>query len=102
MASFVRARHVCGVSLGGLITQAQPAARAGPTLRVIMAAGKFHLFGAKPRSASKWAWWFVKEESLRGDDTADSNGLHDSHDGGIGCRRWDCVSICPCRLFRKP
>src|SRR6267142_1243603 len=31
-----------GVSCAGLITIGQPAARAGPTLRVIMALGKFH------------------------------------------------------------
>jgi hypothetical protein len=41
-ASFVRARQVNGVSLGGLITTAHPAARAGATLRLTMAAGKFH------------------------------------------------------------
>ena len=33
---------VNGVSPGGLITAVQPAANAGPNLRVIMAAGKFH------------------------------------------------------------
>lgn len=42
IANFVNARQVYGVSLGGLITTEQPAASAGPTLRVIMAAGKFH------------------------------------------------------------
>lgn len=42
-ANFVRAKQVCGVSLGGLITTEQPAASAGPTFLVIMAAGKFHL-----------------------------------------------------------
>ena len=36
------ARHVNGVSDGGLMTTAQPTASAGATLRVIMAAGKFH------------------------------------------------------------
>ena len=41
-ASFVRAAAVKGVSLGGLITTAQPAANAGAILRVIIAAGKFH------------------------------------------------------------
>ena len=35
-------KAVSGVSLGGLMTHALPAARAGATLRVIMAAGKFH------------------------------------------------------------
>ena len=33
---------VSGVALAGLTTLAQPAAMAGPSLRVIMAAGKFH------------------------------------------------------------
>ncbi len=33
---------VSGVSLAGLSTTVQPAARAGPILRVAMAAGKFH------------------------------------------------------------
>lgn len=42
-ASLVRAKQECGVSLGGFMTTEQPAARAGATLRVIMAAGKFHL-----------------------------------------------------------
>lgn len=42
MANFVKARHVNGVSLGGLMTTEQPAASAGAILRVIMAAGKFH------------------------------------------------------------
>lgn len=41
-ASLVSARQVNGVSLGGLMTTAHPAAIAGPTFRVIMAAGKFH------------------------------------------------------------
>lgn len=41
-ASFVSARQVNGVSDGGLMTTEQPTARAGATLRVIMAAGKFH------------------------------------------------------------
>ncbi len=33
---------VSGVSFGGLITHALPAAKAGASFRVIMAAGKFH------------------------------------------------------------
>ena len=37
-----RARALNGVSSEGLSTTVQPAARAGPTLRVIIAAGKFH------------------------------------------------------------
>jgi len=37
-----RARADNGVSLAGLITIVQPAASAGPALRVIIAAGKFH------------------------------------------------------------
>ena len=41
-ASFVRARQVCGVSLGGLMTTEQPAPKAGAIFRVIIAAGKFH------------------------------------------------------------
>lgn len=36
------ARHEKGVSAGGLMTAVQPAARAAPSLRVIMADGKFH------------------------------------------------------------
>lgn len=42
MASFARAAHVYGVSLGGLTTTEQPAANAGAIFLVIMAAGKFH------------------------------------------------------------
>ena len=41
-ASSARARAENGVSLAGLTTMVQPAARAGATLRVIIAAGKFH------------------------------------------------------------
>lgn len=41
MASLVKAAHVNGVSLGGLMTTAQPAAKAGAIFRVIIAAGKF-------------------------------------------------------------
>ncbi|MCY1438674.1 hypothetical protein D9M71_548830 [compost metagenome] len=41
-ASSTRARAENGVSLAGLITMLQPAASAGPALRVIIAAGKFH------------------------------------------------------------
>src|SRR5207248_6711284 len=41
-ASSPRARAESGVSLAGLHTTAQPAARAGPALRVIIALGKFH------------------------------------------------------------
>ena len=40
-ASATRASADRGVSLAGLITMPQPTARAGPALRVIMAAGKF-------------------------------------------------------------
>src|SRR5689334_5041535 len=36
------ANAVSGVSDGGFTTTGQPAARAGATLRVIMASGKFH------------------------------------------------------------
>ena len=36
------ASALSGVSLAGLSTTVQPAARAGPILRVAMAAGKFH------------------------------------------------------------
>jgi hypothetical protein len=42
MASLVKARHVNGVSLGGLITTAQPAPSAGVIFHVIMVAGKFN------------------------------------------------------------
>ena len=42
-ASSARAAAVSGVSPGDLATTVQPAARAGPILRVIIAAGKFHL-----------------------------------------------------------
>ena len=42
-ASSASAAAVKGVSPGDLATMVQPAARAGPILRVIMAAGKFHL-----------------------------------------------------------
>ena len=41
-ARTANASAVNGVWLAGFSTTAQPAARAGPTLRVIMAAGKFH------------------------------------------------------------
>ncbi len=41
-ASSPSAKAVSGVSGAGLITQAQPAAKAGAHLRVIIAAGKFH------------------------------------------------------------
>ncbi len=37
-----RASAEKGVSGGGLMTTVHPAARAGPSLRVIMAEGKFH------------------------------------------------------------
>src|SRR5690349_19804554 len=43
-ASSASARAVSGVSPGALQTTVHPAARAGPTLRVIIAAGKFQLF----------------------------------------------------------
>src|SRR5688572_16201822 len=36
------AKAVSGVALAGLMIIGHPAARAGPALRVIMAAGKFH------------------------------------------------------------
>ena len=41
-ASSASARADSGVSLAGLITEVQPQAMAGATLRVIMAIGKFH------------------------------------------------------------
>src|SRR5690625_1704028 len=41
-ANSTNLRAVNGVSLEGLITTVQPAARAGPILRVNIAAGKFH------------------------------------------------------------
>jgi hypothetical protein len=40
-ANFAKAMQLNGVSLGGLITTEHPAARAGATFLVIMAAGKF-------------------------------------------------------------
>ncbi len=40
--SSARASAEKGVAEAGLSTTVQPAARAGPALRVIMAAGKFH------------------------------------------------------------
>ncbi|MNZ26189.1 hypothetical protein D3C78_433730 [compost metagenome] len=42
VASSTRARAEYGVCEAGLSTMVQPAARAGPALRVIIAAGKFH------------------------------------------------------------
>ncbi len=47
-ASSAMAREVKGVSPGDLATTVQPAAKAGPILRVIIAAGKFQL-GASQR-----------------------------------------------------
>ncbi len=41
-ANTARASAVSGVCSAGLTTAVQPTARAGATLRVIMAAGKFH------------------------------------------------------------
>lgn len=41
-ASTARASAESGVALAGLSTMGQPAASAGPALRVIIAAGKFH------------------------------------------------------------
>ena len=41
-ASSASASAESGVSFAGLITEVQPTAIAGPTLRVIMAIGKFH------------------------------------------------------------
>ena len=41
-SSAASASAVSGVSLAGLSTTVQPAARAGPILRVAIAAGKFH------------------------------------------------------------
>ncbi|MNG13593.1 hypothetical protein D3C84_972810 [compost metagenome] len=41
-ASSARAKAENGVCEAGLSTMVQPAARAGPALRVIIAAGKFH------------------------------------------------------------
>ncbi len=41
-ASTASANADSGVRLAGLTTMVQPAASAGPALRVIMAAGKFH------------------------------------------------------------
>ena len=42
IASSAAASAVSGVSSAGLMMTGQPAARAGATLRVIMASGKFH------------------------------------------------------------
>jgi hypothetical protein len=42
MPTSVIARHENGVSGGGFMTAVQPAASAAPSLRVIMAEGKFH------------------------------------------------------------
>ena len=63
-ASRARARAVKGVSSEGLSTTVQPAARAGATLRVTMAAGKFQgvtaattptaCFSTRRRRS---AWW---------------------------------------------
>ena len=45
---------VRGVSAAGLTTTVQPAARAGATLRVIIAAGKFH---GVMSAATPTGWW---------------------------------------------
>ena len=42
IANSAAARAVNGVSSAGLMMTGQPAAKAGATLRVIMASGKFH------------------------------------------------------------
>ena len=51
--SSASALAVKGVSPGDLATTVQPAARAGPILRVIMAAGKFHGV-MRPQTPTGW------------------------------------------------
>ena len=46
-----------GVSLAGLSTTVQPAASAGPILRVAIAAGKFH---GVTRTATPTGWWVTR------------------------------------------
>ena len=62
--SSASARAENGVALAGLSTIVQPAASAGPALRVIMAAGKFHgvmaattPIGSLMTTMRLSAWW---------------------------------------------
>ena len=48
---------VSGVSAAGLMTQVQPAASAGPILRVAIAAGKFH---GVTSTETPIGWWSTK------------------------------------------
>lgn len=97
MASFVSARQECGVSLGGLMTTEQPAARAGPTLRVIMAAGKFHLYlelsTVSPKASRKY---------IRSDDSTDSDWLLDRENRCVRCLGWNCIAIRATGFLREP
>ena len=76
-ASSAMARDVNGVSPGDLATTVQPAARAGPIFRVIIAAGKFHLETSASPS-------YYRSLYSRGDETADSNRLF-QRDDSISC-----------------
>src|ERR1700756_6064440 len=51
----IRASIVSGVSEAGLSTTVQPAASAGPILRVAIAAGKFH--GVTSTATPAGLWW---------------------------------------------
>src|SRR5713101_8415527 len=51
----IRASMVSGVSEAGLSTTGQPAASAGPILRVAIAAGKFH--GVTSTATPAGLWW---------------------------------------------
>jgi hypothetical protein len=53
-----RARQENGVSGGGLITVVHPAARAAPSLRVIIADGKFHGVNIELHAGQKQSKWF--------------------------------------------
>ncbi len=80
MASFVSARHVYGVSLGGFITTEQPAARAGAIFLVIMAAWKV-----------PWC-----------NDTTHADGLFQRKEGGVGSRGRNGDTICSGCFLGKP
>ncbi len=80
MASFVSARHVYGVSLGGFITTEQPAARAWSNL-------------SGNHGCRKVPWC---------NDTTHADGLFQRKEGGVGSRRRNGDTICSGCFLGKP
>src|SRR5579863_9292572 len=104
----ISASMVSGVSEAGLTTTGQPAASAGPILRVAIAAGKFHGVTSTAMPAGLWCTTIRAPEEgarQRADVTHCFLGVPAEELGGIGdfaARVRQCLAVLDGDQFRQP